>query len=217
MERLGSSPLIPTLILASSGKFLRSAVAKDLFKMPLSHLRFLYVTTASKKVDDTDYVDRTRQAFRDLQITFTELDVVGKTKAELQTALSANNVVYVEGGNTFYLLKVIRETGFDRLIKTAITNGLIYWGASAGSYVACPTIEVAGWSNSFERCGITDLTAMNLVPFLIKAHYEPNQLEIIKNKSKDFSYPLYALADHQALVMTNGRTELVGGGEEIIL
>jgi len=36
---------------------------------------------------------------------------------ELEKALINADIIYIEGGNTFYLLKAIRETGFDKLIK----------------------------------------------------------------------------------------------------
>ena len=68
----------------------------------------------------------------------------GKNEDELREILRGKELVYVEGGNTFYLMKAIRESGFEKVIKELLPKGLIYMSVSAGAYVACPTIEMAG-------------------------------------------------------------------------
>ena len=45
------------------------------------------------------------------------------------------DVMYMMGGNTFYLLNIIRKTGFDKNIKEFINSGKIYVGSSAGSEI----------------------------------------------------------------------------------
>ncbi|MBM5789762.1 hypothetical protein FJZ23_01605 [Candidatus Parcubacteria bacterium] len=206
-----------TRILASSGHFLATNTINAFLPKPLSGAKILYVTTASKKVNDAGYVERTRETMDELNCFYTEYDIVGKSEEELKKALSSHDIVYVEGGNTFYLLKAVRETAFEKVVKEAIQNGLVYWGVSAGAYIACPSIIMATWSDRFDRCGITDWTAMNLVPFFVKAHYRPDMLETIKEKSKDLQLPLRALTDEQAVVVRDGEIQLVGVGDEIVL
>lgn len=206
-----------TLILASSGNFIAANNIDHFLPKPLSEAKILYVTTASKKVNDTSYVERTRQKMDELNFSFTEYDIVGKSEEQLKKALSSHDIVYVEGGNTFYLLKAVRDTAFDKVAKEAIENGLVYWGVSAGSYIACPSIVTATWSDRFDRCGVTDWTAMNIVPFLIKAHYTPDILETLKEKSKDLQLPLRVLNDNQAILVKDGEVQLIGGGDEIML
>lgn len=206
-----------TLILASSGNFIAANNIDHFLPKPLSEAKILYVITASKKVNDTSYVERTRQKMDELNFSFTEYDIVGKSEEQLKKALSSHDIVYVEGGNTFYLLKAVRDTGFEKVVKVAIENGLVYWGVSAGAYIACPSIIMATWSDRFDRCGVTDWSAMNLVPFLIKAHYTPDNLEFLKEKSKDLQLPLRVLNDEQAVLVKDGEVQLIGGGDEITL
>jgi len=206
-----------TLILASSGNLIAANNVNHFLPKPLSEAKILYVTTASKKVNDTSYVERTRQKMDELNFSYTEFDIVGKSEEELKKALSASDILYVEGGNTFYLLKAVRDTGFEKIVKEAIENGLVYWGVSAGAYIACPSIIMATWSDRFDRCGVTDWTAMNLVPFLIKAHYTPDMLVALKEKSKGLQLPLRVLNDDQAVLMKDGEVQLIGGGDELIL
>src|SRR3989338_8234749 len=205
------------IILASSGEFVASTNIDNILPKPLSKSRILYITTASKKVNDDSYVEKTRQKIGELSFSYTEIDIAGKTEEELKKALSVSDILYVEGGNTFYLLKAIRDTGFEKIVKKAIENGLVYWGISAGSYIACPSIIMATWSDRFDRCGVTDWTAMNLVPFFIKAHYTPDMLGTLKEKSNDLQLPLRVLNDDQVVMMKDGEVQLTGGGDELIL
>ena len=206
-----------TLILASSGNLIAANNLNHFLPKPLSEAKILYVTTASKKVNDSSYVERTRQKMDELNFSYTEFDIVGKSEEELKKALSDSDILYVEGGNTFYLLKAVRDTGFEKIVKEAIENGLVYWGVSAGAYIACQSIIMATWSDRFDRCGVTDWTAMNLVPFFIKAHYTPDMLGTLKEKSNDLQLPLRVLNDDQVVMMKDGEVQLTGGGDELIL
>jgi len=206
-----------TLILASSGNLIAANNLNHFLPKPLSEAKILYVTTASKKVNDSSYVERTRQKMDELNFSYTEFDIVGKSEEELKKALSDSDILYVEGGNTFYLLQAVRDTGFEKIVKEAIENGLVYWGVSAAAYIACPSIIMATWSDRFDRCGVTDWTAMNLVPFLIKAHYAPDMLATLKEKSKNLELPLRVLNDEQAVLVKDGEIQLIGGGDEIVL
>lgn len=61
------------------------------------------------------------------------------------------DAVYVTGGNTGYLLKRIKETGFDKILKKMVYANKVYIGASAGSLIATPDI---GSAHSEETAGL---------------------------------------------------------------
>ena len=114
------------------------------------------------------------------------------------------------------MLKYVRESGFDKLVKDLIDKGVIYIGVSAGSYIACPTIEAANWKHADRNIvGLTDLTGLNLVPFLLSAHYKPEYKEILKSEISAVKYPVKILTDEQAILIRDGEIILVGKGEEI--
>ena len=94
----------------------------------------------------------------------------------------------------------------------------MYIGKSAGSYIACPSLVVSTWSKlAFDRCGISDLTAMHRVDFFVKAHYTPEMLTGLHSHAKEIDLPLYALDNDQALVIHDEKIELIGGGELITI
>lgn len=206
-----------TIILASSS-FITTNNVDTFLPKKIADSKIAYITTASKTVNDTGYIERHRQQMKERNFLYTEIDIAGKNESELKKALNGHDIILVEGGNTFYLLKAVRESGFENVIKDLISRGIVYVGSSAGSYIACPSIIMATWSKQgFDECGITDYAAMNLVPFLIKAHYTLDMQEMLEGKAKDLQYPMRVLNDDQAILVRDGGIQLLGGGDEIIM
>lgn len=206
-----------TLLLASSGKFITANNIDYILPKPIGECKIAYVITASKKVTDTDYIDRHRQKMTELNFSYTEIDIEGKNQNQLRSALQGYDIILVEGGNTFYLLKAVRDSGFGEIVKDLLKQGVVYIGSSAGSYIACPTITMAAWSNRYDHCGITEYSAMNLVPFLVYAHCTPDQLDFLTQQAKNLSLPLRVLSDEQAVLVQDGKVQMLGVGTEIIL
>ncbi|MDA2935965.1 peptidase E [Patescibacteria group bacterium AH-259-L05] len=213
-----------TLLLASSGSFVIEQGFKILHKYkaflkPLDQIKIAYVTTASDGVDDKSYIDRHKQKMLDLGYNFEEIDIEGKDEKELYEVLKNKDAVYVDGGNTFYLLKYVRESGFDKVIKDLVENGIVYIGSSAGAYIVCPTIEMSRWELPGKKIkdnyGVIDLSALNLVPFIVKAHYRPEWKNVLKKYIENTKYPVKILTNDQALLVRNSKIKLVGKGKEI--
>lgn len=208
-----------TIILASSGSFFTDQLENYLDK-PLKSFKIAYIPTASAKVEDLSYIEQRRPKMAKMGLDLEEIDIASQKEEDLRKILGKKNLVFVEGGNTFYLLKCIRKSGFDRVIRDLLKKGLIYFGSSAGAYVACPTIEMTTWklSNySFSRCKVTDFSAMNLVPFLVNCHFRPEIKEFLKKKKKELKYPLKILTDKQAFLIKDDKVKIIGKGREIIV
>lgn len=210
-----------TIILTSAGfktEKLRENLLRVLPKIP-SQLKLAYITTASKVEEHRDYVDRDRGILQDLGFKIKELDIEGKNTNDLKRELSNFNVIYVQGGNTFYLLREVRRSGFDRVVKRLIDKGVIYIGVSAGSYIACPTIEMSTWNKTLQnrdRFGLQNLEAMGLVPFLLSVHYNREKYrDGLKEGIENSKYSVKILTDDQALLIEDGSVKLIGSGEEI--
>jgi dipeptidase E len=205
------------LLLASSGQFICEHSIDPYLPKKLIESSIAYIITASKKVPDKAYIDRHMNAMDRLKFNYTIIDIEGKDETALTEELSRHDIIYVEGGNTFFLLKCARESGLEHATRLLLQKGKTYIGSSAGSYIACPSIITATWSNrNFDRCGITDYTGMNLVPFLIKAHYTLDQEGLLKEKKKALNYPLWALTDDQALLVEDLNIRLLGKGKKVI-
>ncbi|KPJ55127.1 hypothetical protein AMJ47_01225 [Parcubacteria bacterium DG_72] len=183
---------------------------------PADQIKVAYIITASKSEKDISYLDRDKGAMLDLGFSVEEIDIGGKNEKELKEIFKDKDIIYVQGGNTFYLLKYVKESGFGGVIKDLIERGKIYIGVSAGSIITGPTIETAGWKRADKNIvGLKDLTGLNFVPFLVFVHYEPEHSEIVKQERLACKYPVRILTDEQAFLVRDNEIKLVGNGPEV--
>jgi dipeptidase E len=82
--------------------------------------------------------------------------------------LAAAGAVFMGGGNTYALLKRLRESGLLEAIGARVRAGLPYMGASAGSNVAGPTILT---TNDWNVVALDRFDALGLVGFNVNPHY----------------------------------------------
>lgn len=204
-----------TLLLTSAGMELKEEILKILPK-PATKIKLAYIITASNPEEDKTYLIRDEKLIKEAGFDVENIDIEGKNENELRELLKDKDIIYVQGGNTFYLLKYVRESGFDKIVEDLIDKGAIYIGVSAGSIIMGPTIETAGWKNLDKNIvGLEDLSALNLVPFNIFVHYEEKYKEIIKAETAKSKYPLRILTDEQAFLVKDEQIFLVGKRKEI--
>lgn len=206
-----------TLLLTSAGIIpeIRDYFISILPKKKPEENRVAFVTTAAYgESKNPTWMEKDRQLLRDCGIKHIEdLDLKDKTQKDLEQMLSDKDIIFVNGGNTFYLLKWVKESGFDKVLSGFLRRDGLYIGVSAGSYIACPTIEAATWKHQDRnRVGITDLTALSLVQFIITAHFEEKYRAIVDQAAQRTKYSIVALSDKQAVLIKNGKVRVVGEG-----
>ena len=125
------------------------------------------------------------------------------------------DVLYFMGGETFVILKMLRKTGFDKLVSKFVNSGKLFIGASASSIIAGPSIEIASWGKTGEDhlAGLkpSEWKGLNFTNISIFPHYEDKlkkEIPAFKKKINN-KYPVLPLRDEQAL--------LIIGDKKIIL
>ncbi len=139
---------------------------------------------------------------------------VPHSSSEIKTALESD-IIYLAGGNTFYFLKHLRESGMlDRLKKFA-KNGGVLAGLSAGGLIMSPTVGLAadqGLGPDENEVGVRDFRALGLFDFEFSPHFCGTRSEIKAhlNYSLKTPYPIYAAADGGGMII-DGNVRTVCG------
>jgi dipeptidase E len=196
------------LLLTSAG-FLNKEVSDiflSLLKKPAKQINIIFIPTASRTELELKYVDESIQELINLGITnITTLNLDHKVKVE---EINNADVIYVCGGNTFYLLQKIRESSLDQLLP--IFNG-VYVGVSAGSIVVGPSIEVSNLPPADKNdTNLSNLTGINLVDFAVSPHFDKKDLVTVENFKNQVNYEIIVLTDNQAVLVENGERKIIG-------
>lgn len=123
-----------------------------------------FVPYAAVTMRFDDYATRVRENLEPLGkqiISVHENDAPSRVVAQADAVL-------VGGGNTFHLLRLMARRGLLEAIRKTARQGKPYIGWSAGSNVACPTIQT---TNDMPIVVPPSMEALDLVPFQINAHY----------------------------------------------
>jgi len=76
--------------------------------------------------------------------------------------------IVIGGGNTWMLLKCLRDNKLIAPVRKKVIAGTPYIGWSAGSNVTCPTIMT---TNDMPVTAPSSLRALSIIPFQINPHY----------------------------------------------
>ncbi|MFZ5364989.1 MAG: Type 1 glutamine amidotransferase-like domain-containing protein [Patescibacteria group bacterium] len=175
---------------------------------PVSQIKIIFVPTASRSEEELKYVDESKKELLDLGILENNIKILNLDKPVSFQEVEDFDVIYVCGGNTFYLLNKVRETGFDKVIIEFAKTDKLYFGVSAGSILVCPNIDIASPFDEND-VNLTDLTGLNLTDVIVSPHYKDEEKAIIDDFKKKSQYEVVPLTDEQALLVLDGETEIV--------
>jgi dipeptidase E len=181
-------------------------------------LKVAFIPTAADPEDDKWFVDTAKDELRDLGFKFEAVDLKQDSKW-VKSKLEQSDIIYINGGNTFYLLHWIRKSGLDKYLGKVLDRGKIYVGNSAGSIIVGPNIESASWGEIKDEnvVNLEDLTGLKIVPFVVFPHFTEKDRKVLKFHQKDINYSLIALSDNQAVKVIKDKYQIVGKGEEVII
>jgi len=142
-------------------------------------------------------------------------DISSKSLEELKRDLAKYKIMYIEGGNTFYLLKQAQANNFAAYLKERINAGLIYISTSAGSIVAGPDVHFANRPGKTAKdWGVTDEAGFNLVNFVIMPHWGDSRKKemYLDHKILDayqVDYPYIPLNDNQYIEVEDEKIRII--------
>jgi dipeptidase E len=127
-------------------------------------VKAIFIPYAAVTFTYDEYEQKVKERFRELGH-----DIVSIHRFDdKRKALQESEAIVVGGGNTWQLLKMIRDHGLIDIVREKVIAGTPYIGWSAGSNVACPTIMT---TNDMPVVEPDSFKAFNLIPFQINPHY----------------------------------------------
>ena len=206
------------LFLTSNGIFtwLREQDRQELYalvgKRP-SDIKVALIPTAGYPVIKQEYIQAAIAAFGELGMAVDIIDLKEEDEQTLGDKLRAFDVIYVNGGSSYWLLHWARKSGFDNVIRRLLDQGKVYVGVSAGSIITGPDIKEM--TTSENTLGMDDTIGLGLVEFGISPHYSTDDPRDLASRSTSIGYPVVALPDHQAVLVNGEECRIIGDGPRV--
>lgn len=158
--------------------------------------------------------DDVKIAFAERGVAAEVVDILAMDHDDLATRMETVDILYLAGGNTFFLLDAIRKTGLDTMIANRDTLTLV--GESAGALVLGRDIgHVAPLDNPDVAPDLVSTQGLGLVDVLAVPHYkgedwgfgEAIDAWLATDDNRD-NYTL--IHEEGAMVVTNGTVTWMG-------
>lgn len=152
-----------------------------------------------------------KSTFDKLKVTKYEMWVEEDLTKSKKTPPNDFAGIYIGGGNTPYLLKKLKESGFWDFLKKAINLNIPVYGGSAGAVVFSKTI-LHSLYNDKNWVEIKDLDGMNILNnYEITVHYnkdkEKKLMEISRENKLDL---IIALTEKNGVYVADNKIILIG-------
>ncbi len=172
-----------------------------------------YIPTAAIGEGIEGMAEEETRMLEELGLTVDELEVSTASRETVRETLMKNDMIFVGGGNTFFLLQELKRSGADKIISQEVKKGKFYIGESAGAIAACPDIGYSAEMDVPEKAPeLTDYTGMGLVDFYVVPHLGhpemgPGAEGIIEKYTSELD--LKVINDHQAILIEGDKVRIL--------
>ncbi|MFP4402199.1 MAG: Type 1 glutamine amidotransferase-like domain-containing protein [Candidatus Nanoarchaeia archaeon] len=199
------------VFLAGGGNENQSFLVDKIFSESISNV--LYIPIAWNNV-------RENEDFKpQLNWLSTTLGKFGIKNITLLTDLESNvdldlfDAIYIGGGNTFKLLKYIKESKFDIKLKNFINQGGIVYGGSAGALIFGNDINTALLCEDKDenKVNLENLTGLNILKNIdFQVHFDEVQVNTHKNHIKKTRKNIIAIPEESAVIIEDNKCRVIG-------
>ncbi len=215
------------MLLTSAG-LSNPSIAASLLKLvaiPAEKVHLAFIPTAANVIDGDkgwlidDFLNLKKQGYGCIDF----VDISALPKDIWLGRLEVANILMFGGGNNYHLMYWLRKSGLDILLPELVETR-VYVGVSAGSMVLSKRLLLTA-----DRPVILDNTTRELgdaglgwVNFYIRPHYNSPYFsrytaEFLKEAAKSIGDPIYVIDDQTAIIVADGKEEIVSEGEYLVL
>jgi dipeptidase E len=135
-------------------------------------LKVAFIPSASNPLESKEGTENDRNALINLGFQVLEVDIAVTRNENLRQALETVDVIFVGGGNSFYLLQETHRSGFGEMLGEFVGNGTPYIGSSAGSVLVGTTIEpIKMMDDPKQAPELSSYDGLGFVDFVPLVHY----------------------------------------------
>jgi len=177
------------------------------------------MNAADLKPNRQEYALSVKADLEALGFNATELDLrqFFDGKQDIGELLSAQDLVWVAGGNTFVLNRAMQQSGFKQAVQPLVQRDkLVFGGWSAGAIIATPSLHGTEWGDNPEV--VPDgypseiiWEGLGLVPFYIIPHYNSDwrgdKARLMEKYLKEQQLPFEILEDGQVVIVKDDHVE----------
>lgn len=131
----------------------------------------------------------------------------------LEEQIRSSDIIWIGGGNMYYLRYILHKTRADRIITQLINAGKVYCGWSAGGCVAGPTLLDGEIMDDVTQAEEKLYAGLNLVDFVMVPHIDNDlfaeNAKKWNQKLRDRGFVTIPLKDDQGIVINGENISII--------
>ena len=151
--------------------------------------------------------------FKQINYDHTLLDITNHTnKEELKEMFKRVKVLIITGGDTFYLLKYIKQCGLDDIIKEKLQKEDFVLVSGCSSMIFSDNIEFSAPFDSPKKGELESFEGLNIIPFRFLPHLNHPHLAGVAHYILENNISqkwIVGLLDEQCILISNAVYEVI--------
>lgn len=184
-------------LLTSTG-FESPVIGKEFLKQmnkPAASIKILFITAAAITETQIFYVGKCMREILHLGIIKENIINYNMDNEIDYSELDEIDAIYVCGGDKFQLLKKMKDTHFDTILKKFFEDGKMYIGTSAGSLVLGPKTKYSD--------------GLNVIDIIVYTHFCTEDTGLVEKYERELGHKIIPLTDSQALLVINDEFTII--------
>lgn len=165
--------------------------------------KVMFLKTAAEAYSgNPEWLQEDRDALVSQGFEITDFSVTSHNSKSFEKELANYDMLFVSGGNTYYLLQELQKSQTIDVIKKLVDNGMPYIGSSAGSVIAGVDVSIIGDLDDIGKApelrgtdgiGLVDLA---IIPHWGNEKYDKKMMEVME-KNFDLKNKFVLVRDNQ--------------------
>jgi len=197
------------LFLTSQVRYVASHIGTKVLEAQKKNAVYITTPIKDKQHTNLDWHYANKSALENAGFHFDEYDITNKIFSQIKSEIRNYECMYIEGGNSYYLLQESQKSGFIDFVRQRVDEGMIYISTSAGTVAAGPDIEpVRREETTILAPQLQNTVGYKLVNFVVMPHWGQEEWRALYNTYRlehiyQEDYPYIFLNDHQYIEVIN--------------